>query len=447
MSNASTPPGRRNRIGPGAVGIARAALLVALVSLSVRALWVSFAHVTPISDFADYERMALNILDKGHWGGAYRTPGWPCFLAGVYAVLGRSPFAAALVSALLGAVTSGLVVLLASRLVSRPASILAGLLHALSPTALAYTPLLASENLAVPLVVMVTLLVALLDGTTGGRRVAVALAAGLLSGALIFVRPAAVFFLPAFFLLALYSATLRHWRPSSALLLLVGTALAVTPWLLRNQRVLGAPLLALNGGANLLMGNNDSTPHGGYFDKALFPVAGADGVKSDAVYRAAAIDWIRHNPGRYLALCRVRACRLLGTKADTWAGRFLWPTEDNDRWCVAASSRERGDPDAAACWLRLRVKNEQFLSAVRVAVAPLTLVGLCLSIARWRVFAGVIAPALTYLTACLLPSHKNVSVNCRIHCYSFPWPRCWPRQYSARMTSCWVAARAGAERW
>lgn len=389
-------------MGPGAPRIARAALLVALVSLSVRAVWVSFAHVTPISDFSDYERLATNILNKGDWGTAYRTPGYPCFVAAVYAIFGHTPFAVAGVTAGLGALTSGLLVVLAARVVSRPASILAGLLHALSPTALAYTPLLASENLAVPLVVSATLLLALGDDRAGLRGSLIVFATGVACGVLILVRPAGLFFLPAFVLLALYSPALHRWRPLLPLVLLLGAALPVTPWVIRNQRVVGIPVLASNSGANLLMGNNDLNPHGGYFEEALFPVPRTTKLKRDPIYRAAAIDWIRHNPGRFLALCRARACRLLGTTADSWAARFLWPSAENDRLSRAVwLEMGPGDTDAeaAACWRAMRAANERLLSGVRVVVAPLTLLALALSYRRWQNFALIVAPALLYLGA------------------------------------------------
>ena len=115
--------------------------------------WVAFARVTPISDFRGYDELAVNWLQSGHFSSvgslAYRAPAYPGFLAAIYAIAGHSWRAAGFVQAVLGGVTSGLLVLLASRALSRRGSVIAGILHAVSPTALAYVPVLASETLAV----------------------------------------------------------------------------------------------------------------------------------------------------------------------------------------------------------------------------------------------------------------------------------------------------------
>lgn len=133
----------------------RPAAQVFLLSLALRLTWAGFAHVTPVSDFRGYDGLAVRWLMTGGFGSpgwlAYRTPGYPGFLAGVYFIFGHHWGAAAFMQAILGAVSSALVVGLAGRIVSPRTSLIAGLLHALSPTSLAYVPVLASENLAVPL--------------------------------------------------------------------------------------------------------------------------------------------------------------------------------------------------------------------------------------------------------------------------------------------------------
>lgn len=97
---------------------------------------------------------------------AYRTPGYPGLLALIYLAVGHSWKAAAMFQALLGALTSGMLVLLAATVVSVRASAAAGLLHTFSPAALAYVPILASENLAIPLVVGGLLCLAVAAGET-----------------------------------------------------------------------------------------------------------------------------------------------------------------------------------------------------------------------------------------------------------------------------------------
>lgn len=126
--------------------------VVFVVALALRVLWAAFAQVTPISDFASYEALARQWLATGEFrdglGLAYRTPGYPALLAGVFGLCDASLQAVALVQAVLGALTAALVALLALTVVSPRTSLIAGLLQALSPTAIIYVPILASENLA-----------------------------------------------------------------------------------------------------------------------------------------------------------------------------------------------------------------------------------------------------------------------------------------------------------
>jgi len=378
---------------------------VFVVSLSVRVAWVSQARVTPITDFRIYDRLAMGVLRTGEYGGgyrlAYRPPGYPLFLAGVYGVFGHSYPAAGYAAAVLGALSSALVATLGARAVSRRTGVIAGLLHALSPTALAYTPLLATENLAVPLVLMTTVLLAGAD--SGGRQarpIALAGLSGIACGLLLLVRPAGLFFVPAWALLALYSFMRRQWRPWVALAFLGATAGIVGPWLMRNQRLLGAATLGTNGGGNLLMANNDLAVTGGTYEPALRPYRNLPELESDRRMKTEALAWICTHPGRYLLLCGVRAVRLLGTSPDPWAGRYLCPTAEHDALITRShDGRLAADVDLdneRRLW-DVRHANDRVLAGVRVAIAPLVLVALALSAARWRALAIVGLPALCYL--------------------------------------------------
>ena len=72
--------------------IRRCAGWVFVFALVIRLAWCTLATVTPISDCAGYNALARNLLQTGRFhyarGYAWRTPAYPGFLAGVYAVLG-----------------------------------------------------------------------------------------------------------------------------------------------------------------------------------------------------------------------------------------------------------------------------------------------------------------------------------------------------------------------
>lgn len=385
----------------------RTALIVVLVSASVRLIWTANATITPVSDFAGYHALAKQILSEGSFGReggqAYRTPAYPLFLAAIYAVFGAEWKNAAFVQALMSAVTSGLLVLLATRVVSVRAACIAGLLHALWPTSLAYVPSLASENLAEPLVVLGILLLAVADDHTGARQKGLIAASGAACGLLLLARPAGLLFVPAWLLLSAYSLRKRAPRPVSGALFLMSVMIVVGPWLIRNHKIgLGITTLATTGGVNLHMGNNDLARHGGWNSPALF-LEWDDLPESErnAKYAGLALQWIQSNPGRYLQLCMVRLARYMGTVPDGWAALFLQPTHEVDR-AHLLSIRQRTSKVAAANLILADFKatrraNARYLEYVRIIVAPLTLAALLLSFGRWRDWAPIVGPAACYV--------------------------------------------------
>jgi len=381
------------------------ALSVFLISVSVRVTWAVLAHVTPISDFRTYDAIAAGWVQTGHYGtSAYRTPGYPGFLAVVYAVFGHDPKAAVTVQAFLGAVSSGLLVLLASHVVSSRASFIAGLLHALSPTAVVYVTMLASENLAVPLLLAGLLCLAAAADRSHGSAWLTACSAALF-GVLLLVRPAGLYFLPAWVLLCAYSFKRSQRRPRQALVFLAVTALVLAPWLTRNYLLgLGPLTLSTAGGVNAWMGNNEAAVTGGGFPASRSPLAYSKlGEKErNSAHLALAVAWARQHPSRYLSLCLRRAVCLLGPRADPWAAKYLVPTPENDLAMAAARRQYQGDqsvsPALVSRALAVQRGNGVWLTAWRALTFPLVLLALVLAAFRWRTYAIVLLPALSYLT-------------------------------------------------
>ena len=381
------------------------ALGVCAFSLALRLTWACFAQITPVSDFHGYDMFAVRWIENGTFGWkermAYRTPGYPGFLALVYLAFGHSWKAASVVQACLGGLTSGGLVLLAGRVTSARSSAIAGLCHALSPTAVAYIPVLASENLAVPLVVFSVLILAWSEAGNRWSRATLAGCAGLGFGLLLLVRPAALFFCPALLLLAAYSFRRSEWRLVPPLVFIVAAALIVAPWLVRNHRVgLGAATLSTSGGINLWMGNNDLAVHGGYCREAAWPGDRPEG-EADRAYAAAARAWIRNHPGRYAALCGTRLRRIIGTEPDVWVTKYFWPTAESDEAQRALHRFARSpDPELETLVQRARQahgRNLKYLKRYRRVVAPLMVVALLLSLARWRAYVFVSLPVACYL--------------------------------------------------
>ncbi len=388
----------------------RLAIYVALFSIVLRLIWAGFAVVTPVSDFLSFDQMGWRWLTEGQFGSplgpAHRTPGFPAYLAVVYLVFGHSWKAVGLVNGVMGGVSSGLLVLLAARIVSLRASVIAGLLHAMSPAALAYVPVLASLNPGVFLLVAALLTLALARERAGRWRYVLAVVSGVLSCLLVLTRPACVLMVPAFVLLAAYDLRQRRWTLGFGTAYVLAAGLSFMPWSIRNATIGLSPLtLSTQGGLGLWW---DIHPYVYPELRERIPsfARGLPPAQRDAACKAAAFRWIYQHPGLYLRLCRTRLARILGPVPDYWAAVHLPPTRANDEASLevfrAGRSSSRPSPALAARHDRNRLRAATFLRRYRVVLAPLALFSLVLAGVRTRTFGLVILPVLCYLVGLAL---------------------------------------------
>lgn len=196
---------------------------------------------------------------------AFRTPGYPGFLAIIYA-LGGNPFIAVVVQSVLSLMIIWLTVLMASRLLGRPAAIMAGLLAALEPLSLIYSHEIMSDTLFVLMVVAstVTFLHWVLERTSHSN-IKLPLVSGLLMGLAVLIRPMGTY-LP---ILCTVVAVLyflfggpdlsggkpfapHRKAPLTALaplakrvfFFLLASILTVSIWVMRNHLVFGRPFIS-----------------------------------------------------------------------------------------------------------------------------------------------------------------------------------------------------------
>jgi hypothetical protein len=296
-------------------------ILIFAAALFVR-LWLSAGHATLTNDERDYDSLAWTLASTGAYaeGGvptAYRSIGYPAFVAGIYSVSGRTPRAVQAVQAFLDLATAGLLfVLLARR--SRRAALLAAAIWAAYPAAILFSGALLSETLFAFLLVLFALL---LDRAP--PRPAAHVVPGLILGALALVKPEVLVFAALLVPLLL----LRGLRLAEAAALLGGAALLVAPWVIRNEVVFGKPLFTTNDGANLLIGNNPEAT--GAYGPASVParVREARGeLAANQESRHAALAFIASRPGRFLALAPVKAAHVLSSDAELAVGRFGAPS-------------------------------------------------------------------------------------------------------------------------
>ncbi len=251
----------------------RGLLLLALLALAARLL--AFAAIGPerfeARGYLYYDEMATHLIEDGalyrtlpYGQGdrfAIRTPGYPLALAAMRRLPGSLPGKVAVFGSLCGAVSVVLAGLLGARAFGQRAGLVAGALLALWPAAVVHDP--AMQDTACYTVLLLALVVAtwrLRDGATARLAPVLALAVGAVAAAGVLVRVTLI--LPALALIAWCAwsaAAPRARRLALAAIMLAALGAGLGPWLARNARVVGAPVLTTDTGRSLWLGNNPET--------------------------------------------------------------------------------------------------------------------------------------------------------------------------------------------
>jgi hypothetical protein len=245
-------------------------IMVIMVAALLRAaaLGIGSGHLTDDRD--DYLVVAQRYADQGFWApfkgipNSFRPPLYPLVVAAVLKVGGGSA-ALGLLQLILGTATVALTCRIGQRLGLGMLSFVAAGLVALDPLLIEYTTFPMTETLFTFLVALLVE-VAMPNGSEAvGKRKALLRAAvvGAVFGACALCRPT---IWPVAGLAAVWSLW-RSCRSGGRVgdLLWTGTVAAlaaaavVSPWMLRNLRILRSPVLTTtHGGYTLLLGNNEA---------------------------------------------------------------------------------------------------------------------------------------------------------------------------------------------
>jgi Dolichyl-phosphate-mannose-protein mannosyltransferase len=235
------------------------AVFAALAGLVLRFYLVLKFPVSDSGDAPFYIELAWNWLKKGVYGFSIngrltpvdmRVPGYPAFLAAVFAFAGESPRAAMLAQAVLDVVTCFVIALVAERLAPeasrRRVAIAALWLAVLCPFTANYSAVVLTEVLVTFLTALAILV--LLDanrlemsGGSGPRGLSPWFLGGIIVGFGTLVRPETPLLLVATGLVLVA----RWWRPAdwrklarAGALMAAGFVLPLLPWAARNWRAL-----------------------------------------------------------------------------------------------------------------------------------------------------------------------------------------------------------------
>jgi hypothetical protein len=283
------------------------AWLVGLAALVPRlAMALAFAGTPPAADGSFYHRIAERVA-QGHgytWAwpdgtvtyAAHYPVGYPALLAPAYALFGAHAVVAMIVNALVG-VVAAVAVERMLRARGRRVALAGGLLVALHPGLVAYTPALMTEGVTAALWAA-AVWAADRARVRGWPWVALT---GAIVGVSTLVRPQSLLLAP------LLGAALDRGAARRARAALLCTAVAIAcclPWTARNcARMDRCALVSMNGGWNLLIGTQPEG-RGGWSELQVPEACRAvyDEAGKDVCFERAARERIVEAPGAWLAL-------------------------------------------------------------------------------------------------------------------------------------------------
>jgi 4-amino-4-deoxy-L-arabinose transferase-like glycosyltransferase len=244
--------------------------LIILAGFLLRLVWVIYVHPDPPADhrFDDtaWYRGAAHFISIGagyvnpYVGTptAGWPPGYPYFLGGVYKAFGEGTTSTYAANIVLSLLTVIVVYGIGLRLFDRRTALIAAAAIAVWPGQIYFTSLTLSEPLFTLLFTFAVLLMLLVTDALAWRR-PLLIALGVVTGLAALTRGQALLLLPV--ALIAWAAAGYRWLPATRWTLAAAAVVAVVmaPWVIRNQRELGSPvLIATNFGPNLWLGNHDT---------------------------------------------------------------------------------------------------------------------------------------------------------------------------------------------
>ena len=289
--------------------------------VAIRLALILFVPIAePFSDSGWYLDRAITLLEKGTYSEdgiptAYWPVGYAGFLAMLFKVTGPSIIVAQFANLLLAAATFWLAYFVALKSFNdETVARCAVLLLTLYPNNAAYVPVLLTETLFTFLLLLGG---ACLLAKRGWLYIVLG---GCALGLATLVKTQTLLLIPLYAFIATWDKwSIRSSGPAVARAAVV-TVIAIVvalPWAVRNYNVLGAPVLATNGGLSLLAGNNpfvvgdygrDTSDKNPLFDKVNRDLK--DQIGTDQRARALAYGWIKENPAQFLQLIPKKFFRL-----------------------------------------------------------------------------------------------------------------------------------------
>ncbi len=320
-----------------------------LAALLVRLLLLAFWEHTVAFDGEEYVKLGMRIasgagfVDDAGNPYVFRAPGFPYLLGWIYSAFGTSKLISGIILLFLEFLTVPLIAIIATKIGGNAAGVRSAWVWGLQPFSAAIALAHHSDSVALLLLAIVWLPILYQPEKIGWL-----LLTGIVTGLLALVRP--IFqFLPLLIWFAVFPP--KVWNKSKwkkivlgGCMIVVGYAIVVVPWMIRNERAVGSFTIAVQDGGNLYIGWHEGAS-GGYEYTEQMDVGAPKFttlVAWNSNNRIRALQFISSHP--------TDAAKLLVQKII----RSLGPLSRN--WVIYQPSLQRGDswpPANQPLWLFL----------------------------------------------------------------------------------------------
>jgi len=227
--------------------------IVLLLALALRLFFVfAYPQLPVTSDASGYDRLGMNIaqgrgfLNERGVEAEGRAPGYPLFLAGIYATLGHSYNYVRLFQVFFSMLSILLIYLLARDIFGDQVALISACIAGIYPPFISYSGLLLTECI---FTTCLLLYLYLFLWCRKARSALPFILLGVLGGLTALIREVFIAFMVIYFFLAIFY--FMH-RLSRGILILLIAAAIIAPWTMRNYRVFNRFILISSQGSGVL---------------------------------------------------------------------------------------------------------------------------------------------------------------------------------------------------
>jgi 4-amino-4-deoxy-L-arabinose transferase-like glycosyltransferase len=228
-------------------------LIIVFLSLALRfgaSLFLVGLDDSPQGDGLVFTRIAWNLVSgsgysaNGEVPTAWRPPGYPILLAGLFSIFGQSWVAARIVNLLISSLTVGMIYLISCELFNKNIGLVAALISAFYPPFIRYSVQIVSDTLFVLMMCLVLFIFNRIydrPNSLGTRLIC-----GVLLGVATLIRAELLLFIPCLFIWAFLAYRRFHTALRTVVIILLPVLLLVLPWIIRNYIVFDELVMATN---------------------------------------------------------------------------------------------------------------------------------------------------------------------------------------------------------